>query len=390
MDLSLNTMIWDRLQRIANVLLLNASFLDNPGLLNGKMGIAIFFYHYSRYSKNKIYEDYAGELVDEIYDEINTSTPVNFENGLTGIGWGIEYLVKNGFVQADTNEALEEIDSAIYRHRINSPVLINTGDDLFGYGFYHIARILGHEIDDNDLNTLIKKYHLIFLADECERLLEQKSYSRFNIESLTINSFNSILWFLLEIQKLNIFPVKVERIFKTVPEYIEKEILKTHDNAGQALLLSLVKKLIETVKDNAVRDHLKSTVEKIDNEKIHKDQPYETDVIDFIKNAWQKLVYGPYILDGAGTIFQFEEIFSFIDNENNWNKRLENINGQGLGLTGFAGLALGLLRAQGTEQEPDNSELWTLRHLQTSGTPPPALHNCKPDLPKTEKEVLRQ
>ena len=54
--------IIDRLRRIANVLLLNASFIDNPGLLNGKMGIAIFFYHYSRYTKNKIYEDYAGEL----------------------------------------------------------------------------------------------------------------------------------------------------------------------------------------------------------------------------------------------------------------------------------------------------------------------------------------
>ena len=346
MDLSLNTMIGDRLQRIANVLLLNASFIDNPGLLNGKMGIAIFFYNYSRYSENKIYEDYAGELVDEIYEEINTSTPVNFENGLTGIGWGIEYLVKNGFVQADTNEALEEIDCAIYRHRINSPVLINTGDDLFGYGFYHIARILGHEIDDNDLNTLIKKYHLIFLADECERLLEQKSYSRFNIESLIINSFNSILWFLLEIQKLNIFPVKVERIFKTVPEYIEKEILKTHDNAGQALLLSLVKKLIETVKDNAVRDHLKSTVEKIDNEKIHKDQPYETDVSDFIKDTWQRLVYCPYITNGAGMDFHFKKIFSIIDNEYSWNRRLENLNKENLGLTGLAGLALGLLRTQ--------------------------------------------
>ena len=347
-DLSLNKMIGDRLQRIANVLLLNASFLDNPGLLNGKMGIAIFFYHYSRYSKNKVYEDYAGELVDEIYEEINTSTPVNFENGLTGIGWGIEYLVKNGFVQADTDEALEEIDNAIYRHRINSPVLINTGDDLFGYGFYHIARILGHEIDDNDLNTLVKKYHLIFLADECERLLEQKSYSRFNIEKLTINSFNSILWFLLEIRKLNIFPVKVERIFKTVPEYIEKEILKTHDNAGQALLLSLVKKSIETVKYNTVRDLLKSTVEKIESEKPHKELPDETDVSDFIKNTWQKLIYGPYITDEAGMVFHFDEIFSVIDNENNWNKRLENINAEGLGLTGLAGLALGLLRAQST------------------------------------------
>lgn len=383
-------MIGDRLQRIANVLLLNASFLENPGLLNGKMGIAIFFYNYARSTGNKIYEDYAGELVDEIYEEINTSTPVNFENGLTGIGWGIEYLVKNGFVQADTDEALEEIDNVIYKHRINSPVLINTGDDLFGYGFYHIARILGKEINDNNLDTLIKKYHLIFLTDECERLLEQKSYSRFNIESLTINSFNSILWFLLEIQKLNIFPVKTEKIFRSVPEYIEKERNNPHDIAGRRLLLRLVEKSIESVKDNTVSALLKSMVDRIESEKAHKELPDDTDVTDFIKNAWLKLVYGPYMLDGAGTIFQFEEIFSFIDNENNWNKRLENINEQGLGLTGLAGLALGLLRTQGTEKEPGNPELFTLKHLQTSGTPPPVLHNFNPDLPKTEKEVLRQ
>ncbi len=188
------------------------------------MGIAIFFYHYSRYTKNKIYEDYAGELIDEIYEEINTSTPVNFENGVTGIGWGIEYLVKNKFVQADTDEALVEIDNTVYKHRLNNPILINSGDDLFGYGFYHVARILGHKIDDDDLNTLIKKYHLIFLADECERILGQKLYTRFNIETLSIDTVNSFVWFLLEIQKLGIFPVKVEKIFHSVPDYIEKGI----------------------------------------------------------------------------------------------------------------------------------------------------------------------
>ncbi len=350
MDLSLNKMIRERLQRIANVLLLNASFLDNPGLLNGKMGIAIFFYNYSRFSKNKIYEDYAGELLDEIYEEISTSTPVNFENGLTGMGWGIEYLVKNGFVQADTDEALEEIDNAIYRHRINSPVLINTGDDLFGYGFYHIARILGHEIDDNDLNTLIKKYHLIFLADECERLLEQKSYTRFNIESLTINSFNSILWFLLEIQKLNIFPVKTEKIFRSVPEYIEKEIHKPYDIAGRALLLRLVEKSIETVKDNSVRDLLNSMVEKIESEKTRKDQPYETDVSDFIKNTWQHIVYESYYSDSFYSELFQKALVRLIEDEENWNGRLNELTKDNLGLTGLAGLGLGLLKLMDNRQ----------------------------------------
>jgi len=56
-----------RLRRIADVLLLNGSFTDNPGLLRGKMGIAIFMYNYARQTGNKTYEDYAGELIDETF-----------------------------------------------------------------------------------------------------------------------------------------------------------------------------------------------------------------------------------------------------------------------------------------------------------------------------------
>ena len=343
--------IENRLQRIANVLLLNASFIDNPGLLNGKMGIAIFFYHYYRYTKNKIYEDYAGELVDEVYEEINTSTPVNFENGLTGIGWGIEYLVRNKFVQADTDETLVDIDNAIYKHRLNSPILISSGNDLFGYGFYHVARIRGHKIDDDDLNTLIKKYHLIFLTDECERILEQKSYSRFNIGSLSIDSVNSFVWFLLEIQTLGIFPVKVEKIFHSVPDYIEKGIQELSGKASHTLMLKLAEKTMDSVKDNSVRDLIIRILEKVDGEKAFNTPPDETDVSDFIKNTWQQIVYEPYITDGQDMVFQFDVIFSIIDDENNWNKRLENLNKENLGLTGLAGLALGLLWAQSSEHK---------------------------------------
>lgn len=42
-DLSLEVRIKNLLQRISNFLLLNVGFIDNPGLLNGKIGIAMFF-----------------------------------------------------------------------------------------------------------------------------------------------------------------------------------------------------------------------------------------------------------------------------------------------------------------------------------------------------------
>ncbi|GHS98500.1 hypothetical protein FACS189421_07220 [Bacteroidia bacterium] len=101
------------LQRIARYLMLHGSFTNNIGLLNGKTGIALFLYHYFRYTGKKLYDDFAGELIDEIYKEIHLETPLNFKDGLCGIAWGMEYLIKNRFVDANPDEILEDLDKRI-------------------------------------------------------------------------------------------------------------------------------------------------------------------------------------------------------------------------------------------------------------------------------------
>ncbi len=52
------------LQPLINPLLLNASFIDNIGLMHGKMGISAFPFHLARSMRNKVFEEYAGELID--------------------------------------------------------------------------------------------------------------------------------------------------------------------------------------------------------------------------------------------------------------------------------------------------------------------------------------
>ena len=104
------------LERIANHLIINSSFLDDLGLFHGKMGIVIFFYHYSRYTNNPIYEEFAGELLDEVYEDIHRGMSFDFEDGLCGIGWGIEYLLQNGYIEGDSDEILEDIDRKIMEY----------------------------------------------------------------------------------------------------------------------------------------------------------------------------------------------------------------------------------------------------------------------------------
>lgn len=54
------------LSHIAEILLLNGTLTECPGLVHGKMGIAIFFFHYAQYTKNELFADYAMDLINSL------------------------------------------------------------------------------------------------------------------------------------------------------------------------------------------------------------------------------------------------------------------------------------------------------------------------------------
>ena len=362
--------IYNRLQRIANILLLNASFIDNPGLLNGKMGIAIFFYHFAKYTKNKIYENYAGELIDEIYEDINTSTPVNFENGLTGIGWGIEYLAGNNFVHADTDEALVEVDNSVYRNSLYRPFLLDSGNDIFGYGLYYLIRLREHGNDDENLSTMFKKQHLIYLTDDCDRILIQKKYHDFKIESLGIDTVNSFIWFLLEMHRWGIFPFKVEKLFHSLPEYISICLRNIGQISGKYQLISLTEAIMPCLIDQKLKEILEGIIKKDCSSFCVKESTSDDEalVLHFINSTWHSIIYEPYAVNITGSEYRAEKVFQIIDNEENWNKRIDNIKINNLGLTGLAGIGLGLLfsimQQKPAGQKFNRSQLVNKEHVE--------------------------
>lgn len=129
--------------RIARYIMLHGSFVNNLGLLNGKMGFVIFFYHYAHYTGRMVYDDFAGELVDEIYDEIHGHYPCNFRDGLCGIAWGMEYIIQHRFVEADTNNVLENIDRMIQEWDVRKVFDVSLETGLLGVGHYVVSRYAG-------------------------------------------------------------------------------------------------------------------------------------------------------------------------------------------------------------------------------------------------------
>ena len=169
------------LKQIADYQMLNSGFCPKPGLLDGKMGIVIFFFLCARYSHNNWYEEFAGELLDDVCGNLQTSLPVTFADGLCGIGWGVEFLKKQGFIEGDTDEILSNIDRQIMERDVRriSDMTFETG--LEGIAIYIRSRIDSFRTVRNE--QIFDPVYLADLETAC-----QKAGIEWHSESYTIDS----------------------------------------------------------------------------------------------------------------------------------------------------------------------------------------------------------
>ncbi len=129
------------LRNIATYQILYASYNAGIGLFDGKMGIAIFLFHYARYSGLSVYEKFASELLDDVCGEVSMETPITLGDGLCGIAWGITYLHKQGFIEGKLDEILSEIDE-----RIMERSLLRIMDPSLEIGYRGIALYISERL----------------------------------------------------------------------------------------------------------------------------------------------------------------------------------------------------------------------------------------------------
>ena len=110
------------------------------GLLNGNAGISVFYYHLANSTSNKKYLKHADFLVDEIYKGYNFN--INFQDGIAGSGWCIEYLIQNNFCKGNANEILKDIDTRIFKYlNEQNEIPLNLQLGLIGFLMYIMIRI---------------------------------------------------------------------------------------------------------------------------------------------------------------------------------------------------------------------------------------------------------
>ena len=123
-----------------HTILHSCEYKDN-GLMYGKMGVALSLAMYAKVHNCKPVEDFADELLESVLLNLSKHTTLGFGQGLAGIGWGIEYLTQNGFLQIDTTEICKEIDEQIMQINIEKMSDMSLENGLLGLLTYINAHI---------------------------------------------------------------------------------------------------------------------------------------------------------------------------------------------------------------------------------------------------------
>ena len=154
------------LEKITEHLIIYSALLDNIGLMNGKMGIALFFYHLYQVTKNENHLAYANKLIENITSKLDYHIPRTFFDGLIGISWGFDYIKRNNFMFFEDEDILTELDQALLEINVANlyDESFNTG--VRGIAYYIISRCSGKAM----IPAPFTKEYICILLDRMNRI----------------------------------------------------------------------------------------------------------------------------------------------------------------------------------------------------------------------------
>ncbi len=209
----------DKIKIIVALLERNIDKLNNQGLLHGKMGISLFLFHLGRKTSDGDCTALAENIVEQVYENIeNGNTTPDFENGLAGIGWGLEHIIQSGFFDGDRDSILSDLDNKIFQYLMSKDdISLGLQNGLLGYGIFLISRLRGKKLTHlTDHNYLLKRLLIEVINrmyDQCEEkeeiLLEP---ARFDITW----PLPLILLFLSDLRKWDLYNHKIDIMLRSL------------------------------------------------------------------------------------------------------------------------------------------------------------------------------
>lgn len=91
---------------------------ENPFLMSGDIGMALFLYYLQSKTDDVKYTDMAKKILDNIVSKISNKSSLEIFNGVTGVALSVILLNNKGFVDDNIDDVLGDIDDYVYRRTV--------------------------------------------------------------------------------------------------------------------------------------------------------------------------------------------------------------------------------------------------------------------------------
>jgi len=203
-----------------------ANNMTGYGLYEGNTGLSIAYFILSKLSGKEVFSIKGQSLIDEMGDNIGNVKSLDFGNGLGGIGWGVEWIVQNNFITANTNEILEEIDDAMYKSVIfNNSIDLSISTGILGAIIYFYRRMTSKNPNASRYRALCNQECLFLLTDIlCTQLSARMKHTKISGDEFSlelIKLLNETLNVLVMLAPLNLITTFGKEFICTISSFFE-------------------------------------------------------------------------------------------------------------------------------------------------------------------------
>lgn len=156
--------LFNKLDEISQVIGANVETVSNLGVLDGLSGNMLFQFYYARLLNSDIHADLGTFLIAKGLKMINEGFGSStYCSGIAGMGWTLDHLKQEGFIEIDNDAILCEFDSFMYQTMCNEMQAGNFDflHGAMGYSFYFLNRYTNTE--SAELRRKYKDYILTFV-----------------------------------------------------------------------------------------------------------------------------------------------------------------------------------------------------------------------------------
>ena len=227
-----NKTLSDYLDIIIKQIAKSCTKVSKTGLMTGTTGIAILLYHYARYKNQPEITEYANHLITTFSTEIKLDAGLSLDNGLLGIAWGFDYLIKQGFVQAE-DDIFEEIDAFLFEE--------NSALYLFDLGIeaekgLHVWNRL-NSCESSQKNTWTKRIENCLLNF---RDIVMQKYVMYQLPFFPCKTLIRFFHICQTFREHSLYRSEIDAVYKELPEIVKISFMEEKRLSDKYLLASML------------------------------------------------------------------------------------------------------------------------------------------------------